>query len=99
MPSLLARLVRPRPKVDHLTFTVYSRKECCCCHSAVAVLEGYRRNHRFAVEVVDVDSDPDLAARYGTTVPVVALNGKVRFKGVVNPVLLERLLMAECRGR
>lgn len=27
-------------------------------------------------------------------VPVVALNGKVRFRGQVNPVLLERLLRA-----
>lgn len=99
MPSLLACLVRPRPKVDHLTFTVYSRKECCCCHTAMNLLERYRRRHRFAVEVVDVDSDPDLADRYGSTVPVVALDGKVRFKGVINPVLLERLLTAESRGR
>jgi hypothetical protein len=30
-------------------------------------------------------------------VPVVALNGKVRFRGVVNPTLLERLLTAESR--
>jgi len=98
MPSLLARLVRPRPRADHLTFTVYTRKECCCCHTAMTVLEGYRRRHRFAIEVVDVDADPDLAARYGTMVPVVALGGKVRFKGVVNPVLLERLLAAESRA-
>ncbi len=99
MTSLLARLVRPRPRADHLTFTVYSRKECCCCHTALEVLEGFRRRHRFAVEVVDVDSDPDLADRYGSTVPVVALDGKVRFKGVINPVLLERLLTAESRRR
>jgi hypothetical protein len=30
-------------------------------------------------------------------VPVVAVAGKVRFKGIVNPVLLERLLTAERR--
>jgi len=99
MTSLLARLTRPRPRPYPLTFTVYSRKECCCCDTAMKVLEGYRSRHRFAVEVVDVDTDPELVARYGTTVPVVALGGKVRFKGVVNPVLLERLLTAENRGR
>ena len=32
---------------------------------------------------------------HGTSVPVVAIDGKVRFRGVVNPVLLERLLKAE----
>ena len=99
MTSLIARLVRPRPKADQLTFTVYSRKACCCCATAMKVLRGYRRRHRFAIEVVDVDSDPELSARYGTTVPVVALDGKVRFRGVVNPVLLERLLTAESRNR
>jgi hypothetical protein len=30
-------------------------------------------------------------------VPVVAVNGKVRFRGKVNPVLLNRLLEAESR--
>ena len=47
--------------------------------------------------MVDIDADPDLRARYDTTVPVVAIDGKVRFKGVVNRVLLERLLWAESR--
>jgi predicted thioredoxin/glutaredoxin len=31
-------------------------------------------------------------AEYGLHVPVIAIDGKVRFKGQVNPVLLERLL-------
>ena len=44
-----------------------------------------------------MDTDPDLVSAYGMTVPVVAVAGKVRFKGVVNPVLLERLLLAESR--
>jgi hypothetical protein len=44
---------------------------------------------------VDVDSDPELVARHGDCVPVVTVNGKVRFRGAVNPVLLARLLTAE----
>jgi hypothetical protein len=47
---------------------------------------------------VDVDTDPELAAQYGTEVPVIAVNGKVRFRGAVNPVLLKRLLDAEKRN-
>ena len=31
---------------------------------------------------------------HGLSVPVVAIDGKIRFRGVVNPVLLERLLAA-----
>ena len=51
------------------------------------------QSHRgFALEAVDVDTDPQLAARFGECVPVVTVNGKVRFRGKVNGVLLRRLL-------
>ena len=99
MTSLLRRLVRPHPKARHLTFTVYTREGCCCCDKAIDALEEYRRRHEFQVVRVDVDSDPELAEQYGLSVPVVAIDGKVRFRGVVNRVLLERLLLAESRGR
>jgi hypothetical protein len=44
---------------------------------------------------VDVDDNPQLQVRYGEHVPVVVVNGKVRFRGFINPVLLQRLLRAE----
>jgi glutaredoxin len=75
--------------------TVYTRRDCCCCHKAIEVLKGYRRKYGLRIEAVDIDADPDLRARYDTTVPVVAIGGKVRFKGAVNRVLLERILEAE----
>jgi glutaredoxin len=99
MTSLLSRLARPRPRADHLTFTVYTRKDCCCCHKALDLLRDRQGRHQFAIEEVDIDGDPDLVARHGQWVPVVAVGGKVRFRGVVNPVLLDRLLVAESRGR
>ena len=48
---------------------------------------------------MDIDSDPDLVAQFDTSVPVVALNGKVRFRGVVKPSLLDRLVLAEIASR
>ena len=100
MISLLSRLVRPRlrRRADHLRFTVYTREGCGCCDKALELLMEYRRQHGFTIETVDIDHEPDLRARYDTTVPVVAVDGKVRFKGVVNRVLLERLLWAEARN-
>ncbi len=99
MISLLSRLVRPRSRrrADHLRFTVYTREGCGCCDKALGLLDVYRRQHNFTIDMVDIDADPDLRALYDTTVPVVAIDGKVRFKGVVNRVLLERLLWAESR--
>jgi glutaredoxin len=99
MTSLLSRLLRPAPSATRLRLTVYTRAQCGCCRKALELLETYRRRYRFTIDVVDVDTDPELKARYDTVVPVVAVDGKERFRGVVNPVLFERLLRAESRGR
>lgn len=95
MTSLLRRIFGRKPTAEHLTFTVYTRKQCGCCHKAIEVLEGFRKRYGFRIETVDVDDDPELVAKYDTEVPVVAVDGKVRFRGQVNPALLERLLSAE----
>jgi glutaredoxin len=99
MTSLLTRLFRPRRKADHLAFTVYTRAQCCCCHKALDLLREHQARHGFAIEEVDVDADPALVEAHGLSVPVVAVGGKVRFRGVVNPVLLDRLLTAEAAAR
>jgi glutaredoxin len=95
MTPLLTNLFRRRPRAEHLTFTVYTRAQCCCCHKALDVLKDAQQRFGFTIEAIDVDGDPKLVAQFDTEVPVVALNGKVRFRGVVNPTLLDRLLMAE----
>jgi hypothetical protein len=74
---------------------MYTRQGCHLCETAWQRLEEARRRHGFALTAEDVDADPRLAAAYGECVPVVTVNGKVRFRGAVNPVLLERLLRAE----
>jgi len=101
MTSLVSRLFRRSHtwRAEHLTFTVYSRAQCGCCVNALSLLKEAQRRHGFSIEEVDIDNDPDLVAKYDTQVPVVVLSGKVRFRGVVNPALLERLLQAESRNR
>jgi glutaredoxin len=97
MTALLTRLLRRSLRAEHLIFTVYTRAQCCCCHKAIDLLREHQSRWGFAIHEVDIDSDPGLVAKYDTEVPVVALNGKVRFRGVANPTLLERLLTAESR--
>jgi glutaredoxin len=99
MTTLLEHLLRRRDtrKAAHLCFTVYSRAGCCCCDKAMIVLKEAQRRFGFTIDEVDIDHDPDLVAKYNTEVPVVTVNDKVRFRGVVNPALLERLLVAESR--
>jgi glutaredoxin len=41
---------------------------------------------------VDIDEHPQLREQFNTCVPVVEIDGKVRFRGKVDPVLLRRLV-------
>ena len=99
MTTIWSRLLSRAPRLAHLNVTVYTRAQCCCCHKALDVLKDAQRRFGFSIQEVDIDGDPDLIHRYDTEVPVVAVDGKVRFRGVVNPALLERLLRAESRNR
>jgi hypothetical protein len=58
------------------------------------MLSRFQAHYGFQLDAVDVDGDPELAALHGDWVPVVTVNGKVRFRGQVNEVLLKRLLEA-----
>jgi Glutaredoxin-like domain (DUF836) len=71
---------------------MYTRAGCHLCDDAWELLREFQRRWGFVLSQRDVDGDPAWAAAYGECVPVVEVNGKVRFRGRVNPVLLERLL-------
>jgi hypothetical protein len=86
---------RPAARLEHLNFRILTRQGCHLCEVAWAQLVKEQQRCGFALEAVDVDTDQELTTLYGHEVPVVTVNGKVRFRGVVNPVLLTRLLRAE----
>lgn len=65
-----------------------TRPGCHLCEDAEALL----RLNGLAVKRVNVDDNPELAARYNSCVPVVFLDGKKRFTGRVDERLLKRLL-------
>jgi glutaredoxin len=94
----LWRIPRRKRDAAAVKVTVYTRAQCGCCDKAAEVLKRFQRRYRLAIEEIDIDEDPALVALYNTSVPVIAVNGKVRFRGIINPVLLERLLSAESRG-
>ena len=51
--------------------TVYSRNDCHLCDEMIAALHALQAGFDFGLEVVDVDSDARLEARYGEHVPVL----------------------------
>jgi len=64
--------VRP-PDTDGTTLrlTLYGRSYCHLCDEMLAALASLRGEFRFAVDVVDVDSDAALEQRFGILVPVL----------------------------
>jgi glutaredoxin len=88
---------RGRRSLPHLRIVLYTRIGCHLCETAHEELALARRRYGFQLQSVDIDADPELVTKYGEQVPVIAVNGEVRFRGQVNRVLLERLLRAESR--
>jgi glutaredoxin len=48
--------------------------------------------HGLSFRTTDIDQDAELRARYNECVPVVVIDGKERFRGRVDALLLRRLL-------
>jgi len=74
-----------------------SRKACCLCEDAEAVLAPFLAQGRCTLEVLDVDQDVALAALYGMDVPVLLVNRKVRCMHRIEQQDIE-LLLAEVVG-
>jgi hypothetical protein len=99
---LFTRLTRRRPRpapVPHVEVVVYTRSNCPLCDKVGPVLQRLQHYWHYRLRWVAIDGDAALTAEHGQRVPVVTVQGKVRFWGAVNPVLLERLLVAEARRR
>jgi glutaredoxin len=70
---------------------LYTRDGCHLCDDAHQLL----RSYGIEPEVIDIDANPQFLAEYNECVPVVRIDGKVRFRGKVDRRLLERLLIVE----
>src|SRR5262245_49642740 len=82
-------------RLDKLQVVMYTRQGCHLCEEAWEILRAEQQRHGYQLEAVDVDRSADLRALHGEQVPVVTVDGKVRFHGRVNRALLQRLLRAE----
>jgi glutaredoxin len=80
-PALHDRMTKP-------LIILYVRENCEHCEEALALLSRLNLSPR----VIDVTDDETISQRYGTCVPVVLIDGRVRFRGKVSEVLLRRIL-------
>lgn len=70
---------------------LYTRDGCHLCEEAAEIVHDYRR-WLPSVRIIDIDSDAELVKQFGNCVPVIAMDGKIRFRGKVNVTLLRRLI-------
>jgi glutaredoxin len=76
---------------------ILTRRDCGLCDEMKAIAECFVVSGEASLQAVDVDSDPELAARYGNEVPVLFVNGRRAFKYRVTGAELRRRLAAERR--
>lgn len=73
--------------------TVMHRRECELCEEMLAALARLGERVQLPpIAVVDVDTDPELARRYGLNVPVLLLDGSVVCRHRLDAAELMRLL-------
>jgi len=87
------RFFRRRPdssqiKTNRHDVVLYTRRECHLCETAKETL----LRHNLQPIEIDIDTDPQLLERFDHCVPVVAIDGKIRFRGRVDPRLLKRIV-------
>lgn len=75
------------PRLRFLT-----RSGCHLCVEARRVVERVAEEERAGLEIVDVDSEAELAERYGEEVPVLFIDGAKAFKFRVEEEPLRRRL-------
>jgi hypothetical protein len=75
----------------------YTRRRCCLCDTALAVVLATRREVDFALQVIDIDGDASLVARYGDKIPVVVVDGRMHAKYRVDAQAFRRRLSTPAR--
>lgn len=72
--------------------SLFGRPGCHLCADMRAALEEFRDELGFSLREVDIDADPDLAARYGALIPVLVVDGLEICRYHLDPAALRRAL-------
>lgn len=74
------------------TVTLYGRPGCHLCEAAELDLRGMARELRIAIEIVNIEDDDAILAKYVFEIPVIVCRGREVAKGrIVAPVVREEL--------
>jgi glutaredoxin len=71
---------------------LYTRRDCCLCEEMKAVIQSLAGELPLEINEIDVDSDPELAAKFGAEVPVLFIEDRKAFKVRVTVEALRKRL-------
>ena len=75
-----------------MILTLYSKPGCHLCEELRGLLDDLQPEHGFAIEEVDITSDPELFARYRYEIPVLLKDGKEAARGRIPAAALLKVL-------
>ncbi len=83
-----------------ITIEVMTRKDCCLCDDAKAVIEQVIAELPAELQMTDIESDAQLYERYKEKIPVILINGEKSFVYNVHPITLRKKLekLLEAKG-
>lgn len=70
---------------------MFTRRGCHLCDDAWSFLLSEQTRYHFSLEKIDIE-EANLEEEYGEMIPVITIDGKLRFHGRINPVLFHRLM-------
>lgn len=81
-----------------IRLTLYSRPGCHLCEQMRREVENLLGDLPHEWDVVDVDRDPELARRYGESIPILFVNGHL-FAKIRLPRLSSKLRLVRAAAR
>lgn len=76
----------------------YTKPGCHLCEEARREMLAARCEDAYALEEINIETDPALLRRYGWEIPVVTINGTVAFKYRLTAVEFRRAVMSRSEG-
>jgi glutaredoxin len=76
---------------------LYSRRDCCLCDEMKTVIQQVAARTALQLVEIDVDSDDELKAKYGSGVPVLFIDGRKAFKYRLTAAALTKKLHPKAR--
>jgi hypothetical protein len=78
---------------------LYTRPGCGLCVEMKAEIERAGLERPYTLTEVDIDGDTELLQRYGESIPVLTIAGRVAFKGRLSPAELRKKFRRITAGR